>query len=200
MTDLTIEEKLTHLQASAMEEARAEGNAIMEQHRDALEHLLEEHRQEALRQSDTRVKAETVNARQQLNMATSKAQIELKRELSTTQKELKNRLFDEVEQLMKEYMITEDYKRLLISYIGKAAAFAGATPMTIYINPTDADKKDFLEEHTGLTLTLSKEDFVGGIRAVVHEKNILIDYSFQSSLTAQREKFVFEGGAGVGNK
>ena len=133
-------------------------------------------------------------------MATSKAQIELKRELSTTQKELKNRLFDEVEQLMKEYMITEDYKRLLISYIGKAAAFAGATPMTIYINPTDADKKDFLEEHTGLTLTLSKEDFVGGIRAVVHEKNILIDYSFQSSLTAQREKFVFEGGAGVGNK
>ena len=197
---MTIEEKIAHLQAASMEEARAEGNAITKQHRDALEHLFEEHREEAIRQSETRIKAETTNAKQQLNMATSKAQIELKRELSKTQSELKRQLFQEVNQLMKEYMITEDYRRLLITHIEKAARFANGEPLTIYINPSDADKKEYLEEHTGLTLTVSKEDFTGGIRAVIHGRNILIDHSFKGAVESEYENFLFEGSfeGGVG--
>lgn len=194
---MTIEEKIGHLQAAAMEEARLEGNAIMKQHRDALEKLFEEHREETLRQSKSRIQAESVNAKKQLNMAASKAQLELKRELSKTQNELRRRLFQEVEQLLKEYMITEDYKRLLIAYIEKAARFAAGEELTIYINPSDEDKKAYLEEHTGLTLTVSKEDFAGGIRAVVHGRNILIDYSFKGAMETAYRDFLFEGGAGI---
>ena len=51
--------------------------------------------------------------------------------------------------------------------------------MTIYINPSDADKKTYLEERTGMTLTISKVDFIGGVRAVVPEKNVLVDYAFK---------------------
>lgn len=131
-------------------------------------------------------------------MAASKAQIELKRELSKTQTDLKQRLFQEVEQLLNEYMHTEDYKNLLVSYIEKAAAFAGSEPITIYINPTDESIKAYLEEHTGLLLTISKEDFTGGIRAVIRGRNILIDYSFKGSLETARRKFLFEGGTGNG--
>ncbi len=68
------------------------------------------------------------------------------------------------DQMVADYMKTEEYKRLLVEYIEKAAAFAGSEEMTIYINPTDADKKDYLEEHTGFTLTVSKEDFIGGVQ------------------------------------
>ncbi len=195
---MTIEEKISHLQAAAMEEARAEGNAIMKQHEDALLGVFEQHRMEILRQSETRVKAEHVNAKQQLNMAMSKAQLELKRELSKTQKELKKELFEEVRAMVREYMKTEDYPRLLIEYIEKAAGFAGGAPMTIYINPTDEDKKEYLEEHTGMTLTVSKEDFIGGVRAVVHEKNILIDHAFKGAIENEYRKFVFKGGVQVG--
>ena len=42
VTDLTIEEKLAHLQTAAMEEARAEGSAIIRQHQNALEELFRE--------------------------------------------------------------------------------------------------------------------------------------------------------------
>ena len=59
-----------------MEEARAEGNAIIKQHEDALLGVFEQHRAELLRQSETRVKTERVGAQQQLNMAMSKAQLE----------------------------------------------------------------------------------------------------------------------------
>ena len=195
---MTVEEKISHLQAAAMEEARAEGNAIMKQHEDALLGVFEQHRAELLRQSETRVKAERVGAQQQLNMAMSKAQLELKRELSKTQKELKKELFEEVREVVEEYMKTEEYPRLLISYIEKAARFAGGAAMTIYINPTDADKKEYLEEHTGMALTVSKEDFIGGIRTVVHERNILIDHAFKGAIEREYQKFVFKGGRGIG--
>ena len=66
--------------------------------------------------------------------------------------------------------------------------------MTIYINPTDADKKEYLEEHTGMALTVSKEDFIGGVRAVIQEKNILIDHAIEN----EYRKFLFKGGVQVG--
>lgn len=197
MTYLTLEEKISHLQTAAMEEARAEGNAIMKQHEAALENIFEQHRIEAIRQSETRVKAEGVTAVQQLNMAMSEAQLQLKRDLSKTQKELKKKLFSEVEEMLQEFMQTEEYKRVLVQYIVKSAKYANGEAVTIYINPTDADKKEYLEEHTGMTLTVSKEDFIGGVRAVIHERNILIDHAFKGALENEYHNFVFRGGAGV---
>ena len=194
---MTIEEKISHLKDEAMEEARAEGNAIMKQHEDALMSVFEQHRIEAIRQSETRVKAEQVNAKQQLNMAMSKAQLELKRELGKTQNQLKVELFQEVEELVQNYMKTEEYKHLLVAYINKAAAFADGAAMTIYINPTDEDKKEYLEEHTGMALTVSKEDFIGGVRAVIKERNILIDRAFKGAIENEYREFIFRGGAGV---
>lgn len=70
--------------------------------------------------------------------------------------------------------------------------------MTIYINPTDEDKKAYLEEHTGVAVTVSKEDFIGGIRTVVHERNILIDHAFKGAIEREYQKFVFKGGRGIG--
>lgn len=193
---MTTEEKMFHLQTAAMEEARAEGNAIIRQHEDALNRVFEQHCQEARRQSETRIKAEKVSARQQLNMTASKAQLELKRELGQMQAELKKKLFEEVESLLEEYMKTEEYLKLLTGYIEKAAVFAGGEAMTVYINPTDADKKAYLEEHTGLELTVSKEDFRGGIRAVLKGRNILIDHAFKGALESEYQKFLFRGGDG----
>ncbi len=180
--------------SAAMEEARAEANAIIKQHEDALRSVFEQHQIEARRQSETRVRAESVTAKQQLNMAMSKAQLELKREMGKIQTELKTELFEEVQLKLLAFMRTEEYKEVLIRYIEKAAQFASGMAMTIYINPSDADKKTYLEERTGMTLTISKVDFIGGVRAVVPEKNVLVDYAFKGALENEYQKFRFRGG------
>lgn len=195
---MNLQEKLAHLQEAAMTEARLQGNAIIEQHKAALEGLFEQHKAEVIRQSETRIKAETTSVNQQLNMATSKAQLELKRELSKTQNALKLELFQEVDQLLHAYMETEEYKKLLVEYIEKAATYADGAEMIIYINPSDEDKKEYLEEHTGMTLTVSREDFIGGVRAVIREKNILIDHAFKGAREREYQKFLFKGGSGIG--
>ena len=107
-------------------------------------------------------------------------------------------LFEEVNEKIAEYMKTEDYKNLLVTYIEKAATFADGAAMTIYINPSDEDKKQYLEEHTGMSLTVSKEDFTGGVRAVIHDRNILIDHAFKGGIEREYQKFAFKGGTGIG--
>ena len=181
-----------------MEEARAKANEIRKQHERTLTGVLDQHKGEANRQYDVRVKAESVNARQQQNMAVSKAQLELKREYGKRQKQLKKELFKEVRENVYDFMKTEKYKELLVQYISNAANFAKGDELTIYINPSDADKKEYLEERTGMVLTISKEDFIGGVRSVVREKNILIDHAYKGALEKEYQDFMFRGGTGIG--
>ena len=195
---MNLREKTEHLQDAAMTEARLQADSIVKQHKDALLKVYYQHKQEAISQSETRIKAEVTAGRQQLNLAAMKAQMELKRELGKIQAELKKELFEEVEELIYEYMKTEEYTELLVSYINKALKYADGTPVVLYINPSDADKKEYLEERTGMNLTISKEDFIGGVRAVIREKNILIDHAFKGALEREYNKFLFRGGAGIG--
>lgn len=194
---MTLEEKIEHLQAVSMEEARAEGNSIIDTYRAALEKVLNDHKEEALMQSQTRIKAETVNARQQLNQATAKAQLELKRKQGKIQQELKDKIFEETMTLVQDYMKTEAYEDFLVKCIRKAVEFADGEAMTIYINPSDEQKRSDLEDACRTKLTVSAEDFIGGVRAVIRGRNILIDNSFKTQLRNEYDRFLFSGGDGI---
>ncbi len=193
---MTLEEKIAHLRTSSMEQARAEGNAIIDAHKEALEKVFEDHRAEALRQSETRIKAETTNARLSLNQAAAKSQLEIKRRQGKVQQELKDKIFEEVMGLVNDYMKTEAYGDFLVKCIRQAMHFAGQDPVTIYINPSDETKRPDLEDATGVHLTVSAEDFIGGVRAVIRSRNILIDNSFRTQLRNEYDKFIFLGGDG----
>lgn len=49
---MTLEEKLTYMQTVSMEQARAEGNAIIDAHREALEKIFSDHKSEMMRQAE----------------------------------------------------------------------------------------------------------------------------------------------------
>lgn len=195
---MTIEDKLKHLQDTAMTEAREESNNIISTHRQALESIYQKHVEENRTQSTTRIKSEIIRAKQQLNQATAKAQVELKRKLGKRQLLLKDQIFSEVRNMLDDYMLTDAYIDLLQSYINDAASFAAGESLTIYMNANDADKKAELEQRTGLHLTISNDDFYGGIRAAIPGRNILIDHSFKRKFESEYDKFQFGGGGTIG--
>lgn len=195
---MTLEEKIAHLQTTSMEQARAEGNAIIDSHREALEKVFEDHKAEALRQSETRIKAETTSARLALNQASAKSQLEIKRRQGKVQQELKDKIFKEALSLVEDYMKTEAYEDFLIRCIRQAREFAGEDEVVIYINPSDENKRSALEDAARVRLTVSAEDFIGGMRAVIRSRNVLIDNSFKTQLRNEYDKFLFLGGDGIG--
>lgn len=180
-----------------MEAARAEGNAIIDNYREALEKVFKDHKEEMLWQSETRIKAEQSNARQMLNQASARTQLELKKKTGKVQVELKDKIFEEVHTLVQDFMQTKEYEDYLVKSIRKATAFAPGEEMTIYINPSDEKRLSDLESITGTRLTVSTEDFIGGTRAVIRERNILIDNSFKTLLRNEYDKFIFSGGDGI---
>ncbi|MGO5052968.1 V-type ATP synthase subunit E [Lachnospiraceae bacterium LCP25S3_G4] len=197
---MTLEEKIEHLQSASMAIARSEGNSIIAEHQAALDQIYKDHQEAALRQAELTIKAETNNAKQQLNKAMAKSQTELKRAQGKCQTKLKNKLFDRVHELLIAFMLTPEYEELLVQYIKKAKAFAGEEHMTVYINSSDEALKPKLEERTGITLTISAEDFMGGCRAVIHDRSILIDHSFSACLSEEYDKFLFSGGENNANR
>lgn len=133
-----------------------------------------------------------------LNQANARTQLELKRKTGKVQVELKDKIFKEAHELAEEYMQTDAYEDYLIKSIRKATAFAPGEEMTIYINPSDEPRQAALEAATGTRLTLSSEDFIGGTRAVIRDRNILIDNSFSTLLRNEYDRFIFTGGDGIG--
>ena len=187
---MTLEEKLTYMQTVSMEQARAEGNAIIDAHREALEKIFSDHKSEMMRQAETRIKAETTNAKRTVSQALAKSQ-------GKVQQELKDKVFEEAMQLVNDYMKTKAYDDFLVKCIRKAERFAGDDPVVIYINPSDEKKRTELEKETGAKLTVSAEDFIGGVRAVIRSRNILMDHSFKTQIQDEYDKFLFLGGDGI---
>jgi vacuolar-type H+-ATPase subunit E/Vma4 len=125
------------------------------------------------------------------NRKISESVTELKRELNQDQKLKKDILFQKVAEMLHQYMDTLDYVDYLKAKIKMAQKIAGTQAIVIYLNASDVSHKRMLEETQHCTLTISDIDFMGGIRAVIRSRNILIDESFTTKLNQERKEYTF---------
>lgn len=186
---MNIEEKLKHFEEASIESAKARSIEIIEEYTLALETIFEEHKSEKQRQAAIQLTLECDNMKLENNKQLSQAQIAIKRELSIKTTELKDKIFVEAGDMLEHYMTTKEYQELLIKYIKEAMDFAQGQEMIIYIDPSDASKKMNLTQATGADLTISEYSFHGGIRAIITERQILIDHSFATKLSEVKEQF-----------
>lgn len=191
---MTIDEKLQHFYEVSLEEAREDAAQAIQEHKKLLSEKLEEHRQLSRQNAEAEVKAETEHVRREVNKALSAEQITLKRDWSKKQEELKEALFGEVSTKIRDFMSTSEYETYLCRKIKEAQDFAENDEIHIFLSSTDRERLDVLIQKTGISLQVSEEDFIGGIRAEIPHKNILIDNSFAANLDAMRKEFKFDGG------
>lgn len=191
---MTTEEKLNHFEESALEQAKAESLAMIDEYRASLDRIFEEHRLTKERQADLQLKTETVSLTRAKNKALSRQQIELKRQVKKKQSELKDKLFVEVKTKLEEYMDTPAYHELLTRQIQEILKYANGERVTIYIDPADVSKRAGLMAASGAPLSVSRESFMGGTRAVLADRHILIDNSFATKLKEEKAEFTFNGG------
>ena len=142
-----------------------------------------------------RIKTETDRLVRENNKQFSEEQIEIKRTLSKKQDELKEKLFVEVKDLLANFAETREYHQMLVKQLREAREFAGGDEVILYIDPSDAQKKYSIESEVGAPVTVSEYSFMGGTRAVLPGRNILIDNSFESKLAGAKESFQLKGGA-----
>ena len=191
---MTTEEKLIHFREFTMQDARLKSNKILDEHSASLNYLFEQHKAQKLKEAKLHIKMEIEQLEHDKNKELSRRQIHYRRKISNEQRILKDKLFEEVKQLLDVYMTTPEYDQLLINQIIKAKQYARDEIITIYIDPKDSQKLNNLVEATKTTITISEYPFYGGTRAVIPGRNILIDNSFKTKLEEEKEKFSFNGG------
>jgi V/A-type H+-transporting ATPase subunit E len=186
---MTVEEKLEHFYVSVIDSATAQGLQIVTDYEGTLKNLYEERKQAALKKADQTYRIEAESIHREKNRMLSNETIEIKRKLLEKTAEVTDRVFTDVVNKLTEFMNTPAYAEWLCGKINAANALAPDTLIIIYINPTDQKLKSSLEDKTGIKLTVSDRDFIGGIRAVIPSRSILIDYSFLTKLTEERNAF-----------
>lgn len=191
---LTLEEKLQHFQEFTMQDAREQSNQMLDDYYASLDKIFEEHKEKKLRQVQLEIKTETERLKQESNKELSKQHLHIKRKITKKQEELKEKLFVEVKDLLCKFMESTEYNQLLISQINAAKNFAKGQEIIIYIDPADSSRRTSLEVATNSSLTVSEYSFIGGIRATIPDRNILIDNSFETKLAEAKANFIFNGG------
>ena len=191
---MTIDEKLSHFYDVTIEDAQAKAAGILEEHRKALAQMTEKHKADSQENAQVQIKAETANARREINKALSAEQLTIKRDWTKKQNELKEKLFAEVKTQLENFRNTPDYPAYLENKIKEALEFAEQDKINIYLSPEDSALLPDLVERTKAFITVSAEDFLGGIKATIPHKNILIDHSFAGNFQAVYKEFKFDGG------
>lgn len=191
---MTIDEKLSHFYDITVEEAHAKAAAILEEHRETLEKMTEERKALSEENAQAQIKAETANARREINKALSAEQLTIKRDWTKKQNELKEKIFSEVKGLLESYTKTPEYEDYLTDRIKEALDFAEKDELSIYLSPEDSSLAEKLQQKTGAVIQIAKDSFLGGIRATIPQKNILIDHSFAGNFEAAYKEFKFDGG------
>lgn len=191
---MTIDEKLSHFYDITVEDARTKAAAVLEDHKQTLEQMVAEHRVRSEENAQAQIKAETANAKREINKALSAEQLMIKRDWTKKQNELKENLFAEVKAHLKDFTQTSEYMDYLIDKVKEALDFAGEDDLSLYLSPEDSDLLEELQKRTGAAIELSENSFLGGIRATIPHKNILIDHSFAGNFESVYKEFKFDGG------
>ena len=189
---MTTEEKFEHFSSFCIEDARTRSSKMLDEYTNALEQAFAEHQADAARRARMQADAESAKIRREINKQLSIKQIDLKRALGNKQDELKDMLFVELRDMLANYMETAEYQKLLEHQIAHAKEVAGDDALIIYLDPSDEDKARRMALHHNADIRISEYSFLGGTRAVIPSKNILIDNSFQTKLAEARENFRFE--------
>lgn len=186
---MKIEEKLELFKDSAIEEASVQSTSMLDTYKGTLEAMYESRIEAAKAKAEDFIKSETDRLNREHNKTLSIEMNNIKRDMGEKHHQVKEQIFADVVKKLVEYTATPEYKQQLIHFILAAKKTAKDNPITIYVDPVDTDKVADLESAAGMKITVSTMPFIGGMRAVIGNRNILIDHSYASRLSEARESF-----------
>ncbi|MDO4805443.1 MAG: V-type ATP synthase subunit E [Lachnospiraceae bacterium] len=188
---MTQEEKLSKFYDISIENATARSDQMLSDCREALEAEFASHKSEKEAGVAGWMRAETVALRRQLTRELSDRQAEIRRKTVGRQIEVLEAIFANVYSKLQSFRKTPEYQTWLFRKVEEAKKFAGQDAVTVYVDPDDAAYADEIEASCGIAPAVSEYAFGGGLRAVIREKRILIDNSFDTLAQEAKDNFRF---------
>lgn len=183
-----IREKLDIFYRAAMDAANIQSEAILDEQKQIYQRAMADYEAEKQKDWQEKRRQRETSLKREANRIVQEEIMQQKQAYHSAVEAKKQELFAAVEQRLEEYRHTDAYEDQLEKMVQKAVALAETAGVQIYLSPSDQEKKERLEQKTRQQILIG-EELKGGIRAVIKEKNILLDESFGSRLQELREQY-----------
>lgn len=190
---MTTEEKLEHFSQDAMGIANRKHSEELAEYEKNLNNLFESHKRTSRRQAVARLRLTREGNLRERNRRLSKQRMEAKYAISTAEMELKDKLFEQVNDMINAYRKKPEYLNDLVLLVNDARKQLGTDKLYIFIDKSDEALLQGLEQKTGLTVQTADEPLVGGIMAMPEGGNILVDLSYAKILDSSYDNLKLGG-------
>ena len=192
---MTLDEKLTNFTEYCVLAAKKKSEELILQQQAALDKDFEAYTVKSQEIADTQIKIEKENLEKKLNKELSNEQLHSKQLIGEARTELTDKLFVELSDKISNFINTKEYMELISSQIEYALKFADGDELIIYVDSTDESRlHELCARHQTDCIKISEHSFMGGTKALLPKKNILIDNSFAKKLETANLRFMFDLG------
>ncbi|AEA01271.1 MULTISPECIES: hypothetical protein [Aerococcus] len=189
---MKLEEKMAYFKDQVTQQSQSEIDQQINQYRETLEDDFQTFQEQTDDTFAHRLVNEKEALRKENNKAISQIQINQQRELFLTEENMKLTLFQTFTKQIEDYQKSEAYIEQLKKMLTNIQAYAGREKYDLYIDENDSHLRSQLESYASHPIIISDRPFMGGIRAVLRERQILVDYSFLTFLDRLKENFVIK--------
>lgn len=191
---MDLEEKFAYFETQINEQAQATIDEQVNSYKATLQKDFDEFADRTQNEYDIKFENAQKDMRKELNKNTSQSQIHQQRDLYLQEEKLKKTLFSEFNNAIQDYMKTDEYSAQLVKMIHNLKGFVEDSDeeFVIYINHSDQHLLNQLKEKTDANIQISDREFIGGVRGVLKERQVLIDYSFTTLLANVENNFTIK--------
>ncbi|SPT62064.1 V-type ATP synthase subunit E [Aerococcus viridans] len=191
---MDLEDKFAYFETQVNKQAQDIIDEQVNQYRATLQKDYDEFVKNTNQEFDAKFENAKKNMRKELNKNISQSQIHLQRDLYLQEEKLKKTLFAEFNDAIQNYMQTDEYRNQLVVMINNLKDYAekNREELVVYINHSDQGMYEVLLEETNANIQISDREFLGGVRGVLKDRQVLIDYSFSTLLENVEDSFTIK--------
>lgn len=191
---MDLEDKFAYFETQVNQQAQDIIDEQVNQYRATLQKDYDEFVKNTKQEFDAKFVNAKKDMRKELNKNISQSQIHLQRDLYLQEEKLKKTLFADFNGAIQNYMQTDEYRNQLVVMINNLKDYAekNREELVVYINHSDQGMIETLFEETNANIQISDREFLGGVRGVLKDRQVLIDYSFSTLLANVEDSFTIK--------
>ena len=191
---MDLEDKFAYFETQVNKQVQDIIDEQVNQYRATLQKDYDEFVKNTNQEFDAKFENAKKNMRKELNKNISQSQIHLQRDLYLQEEKLKKTLFADFNDAIQNYMQTDEYRNQLVVMINNLKDYAekNREELVVYINHSDQGMIETLFEETNANIQISDREFLGGVRGVLKDRQVLIDYSFSTLLANVEDSFTIK--------
>lgn len=189
-----IEKKLADFSNIILSEAQQQKEQIVSELEKSKKLAVQEKEIELLKDAYEKIQKAVSKYSKEQNEHILKQEMDAKKHVLKKREEIIDEVFSEIENRLKAFTLSPEYKDWLISLAKKACGEVGLGKITICERDLTF-KDDITAALPGVEITACKDDIIGGLAA--RYKNLSVNYTIKEMLSDKRSEFLKTSGLSI---